>query len=502
MSEQTQDVPAASDTTTPDITPTPDITLETPTARTPLGQLLPGPIPAALTAAPTAPAISASVIPTPAGLPSPAKLPTPAKLRRPTPSTPAVRRTDPTRFGHIDESGAVWLRRPEGQITVGQWAAGTPEEGLAFFGRKYDDLLVEVELAARRLREGRGLDTAPDAVAHVRSALAAPAFLGDVIELERVCDAVDGLLTTVRSEREAARSRQREAALAAREAIVAEAEALGESHQWKVTGERFTVLLEEWKSAPRADRTREQVLWKRFSAARTIFDRQRRQHFASRDSERKEVIAAKESLIREAEVLATTTDWAGTTRAYRALMDRWKSVGHAGRQDEDRLWARFRAAQDAFFAIRDAANAERDVEHKANLDRKRSLAAEAEALLPVTDVGGAKKSLRSIQERWEAIGHVPRQDKERVERRLQIVEDTIRQADDKRSQAVDPARRARAEDTAERFRSALTRAEKDLDKARTSGDQRRIDAAQASVESTRSLLAAVEGTVTEFSGRS
>ena len=199
-------------------------------------------------------------------------------------------------------------------------------------------------------------------------------------------------------------------------------------------------------------------------------------------------------------MLATTTDWAGTTRAYRTLMDRWKSAGHAGRQDEDRLWARFRAAQDAFFAARDAVNAERDVEYKANLDRKRALAAEAEALLPVTDVGAAKKALRGIQERWEAIGHVPRQDKERIERRLRVVEDTIRQADDRRSQSVDPARRARAEDTAERFRSALIRAEKDLDLARATGDQRRIDAAQAAVDSTRSLLAAVEGTVTEFSG--
>ena len=337
-------------------------------------------------------------------------------------------------------------------------------------------------------------------MAHAREALTSPTFLGDVIELNRACDDVDALLTAARAEREAARGRQREAALAAREAIVVEAEGLSTSQQWKVTGERFTTLLEEWKSAPRVDRTREQALWKRFSAARTVFDRQRRQHFASRDAERKDAIAAKESLIREAEMLATTTDWAGTTRAYRTLMDRWKSAGHAGRQDEDRLWARFRAAQDAFFAARDAVNAERDVEYKANLDRKRALAAEAEALLPVTDVGAAKKALRGIQERWEAIGHVPRQDKERIERRLRVVEDTIRQADDRRSQSVDPARRARAEDTAERFRSALIRAEKDLDLARATGDQRRIDAAQAAVDSTRSLLAAVEGTVTEFSG--
>jgi hypothetical protein len=80
------------------------------------------------------------------------------------------------------------------------------------------------------------------------------------------------------------------------------------------------------------------------------------------------------------------------------------------------------------------------------------------------------------------------------------VEDAVRQADEKRWAATDPARRARAEDTAERFRTALARAEQDLAAAKAAGDPRRIEAAQASVDSTRALLAAVEGTVSEFAG--
>jgi hypothetical protein len=76
----------------------------------------------------------------------------------------------------------------------------------------------------------------------------------------------------------------------------------------------------------------------------------------------------------------------------------------------------------------------------------------------------------------------------------------VRQADEKRWAATDPARRARAEDTAERFRTALARAEQDLAAAQAAGDPRRIEAAQASVDSTRALLAAVEGTVSEFAG--
>lgn len=239
-------------------------------------------------------------------------------------------------------------------------------------------------------------------------------------------------------------------------------------------------------------------MWKRFSAARTTFDRRRRQHFATRDAERKDALAAKEALIREAEALSTSTDWAGTTRAYRSLMDKWKAAPRGSRQDEDRLWARFRAAQDAFFAARDAVNAERDVEHRANLERKEALVVEAEAILPVTDTAAAKRALRTIQERWEAIGHVPRADKDRIERRLRAVEDAVRQADDRRWAATDPARRARAEDTAAKFRESLAKAEESLSAARAKGDAQAIAKAEAAVESTRALLAAVEGTMSEF----
>lgn len=438
-------------------------------------------------------------------MPGRSAAPTPARLPRPTPtasstaaSLPPAGHTNPEEFGRIAEDGTVWLRTPAGEVVVGNWAAGTIEEGLAFFGRKFDDLLVEVDLAAHRLREGRGLDTATAAVEHARAALAVPAFLGDVTLLEQACSDVDALMGQARKAREEARRAQREEALAAREALVTEAESLAESKQWKATGDRFAALLEAWKSAPRVDRVREQAMWKRFSAARTSFDRQRRQHFAHRESERREAIAAKEALIAEAHELSTSSEWGDTTRTYRNLMDRWKAAGHAGRSDEDRLWARFRAAQDAFFARRDAANAERDVEFRANLEQKVTLLQEAEALVPIKDLEAAKTTLRSIQERWESIGHVPRSDKERIEKRLRAVEEAVRGADQRRWSATDPERLARAEETAEKFRASLEKAERTLSAAQASGDQRAISKAQSTVESTRALLAAVEGTLSDF----
>ena len=435
--------------------------------------------------------------------PTPAR-PTPASVRpsTPAPTAPAPARpaTDPTRWGRIDADGTAHLNTPEGDVVIGQWAAGTVEEGMAFFGRKFDDLMVEADLARTRLLDGRATpDQTVTAVEHLRSALATPLFMGDIAQLRSTCDELDALIAAQREVTAQRKREAREAARQAREAIVAEAESLATSTRWKATGDRFAALLEDWKTAPRVDRGTEQQLWKRFSAARATFDRTRRAHFAEREGARKEAVAAKEKLIKEAEALSGSTDWAGTTREYRRLMDLWKAAGHAGKGAEDRLWERFRAAQDVFFAARDAANADRDAEQKQNLQAKAALAAEAEALLPITDINAAKKELRRIGERWEAIGHVPRNDKDRVEGRLRKVEQAIRSMEQDAWKRSNPETRARASDTAVKFAEAVAKAERERDEALARGDAAAAAKADEKVTSTRALLSAVEGALSEFS---
>ena len=106
----------------------------------------------------------------------------------------------------------------------------------------------------------------------------------------------------------------------------------------------------------------------------------------------------------------TSTDWAVTATAFRDLMQEWKAAGRTARKEDDALWARFRAAQDAFFAARTAANDQVESEFRENLKVKEQLLAEAEALLPVRDPQAARTALRDIQDRWEAAGKVPRAD--------------------------------------------------------------------------------------------
>ena len=128
----------------------------------------------------------------------------------------------------------------------------------------------------------------------------------------------------------------------------------------------------------------------------------------------------------QAEALSGSTDWGPTAGAYRDLMRRWKEAGPAPKGIDDQLWKRFRAAQDVFFGARDAANAATDAEFAANAEKKEALLAEAEALLPVTDLAAAKAAFRDIAERWDAAGKVPRDRMKELEGRIRKVEQEIR----------------------------------------------------------------------------
>ncbi len=413
----------------------------------------------------------------------------------------ADRPTDSATFGRVDDEGNVHVALGDGsEHMVGQWAAGTPDEGLAFFVRKFDDLSVEVSLATRRLTEGKASpEQAGAVVKRAFESLESPTMVGDLASLRTRVEALDVLVHEKRAAAAEARATAKAAALAAREAIVAEAEALAESTQWKATGERFKELLDDWKSAPRADRTGEQALWKRFSHARSQFDKHRRQHFARLDGERSEAKQVKEALVAEAEAIKTSTDWGSTASSYRDLMSRWKAAGRAGKAEEEELWQRFRAAQDEFFAARNAELGKRDAGFAENLTAKEALLAEAEAI-DTSDLKGAKAALRSIQERWEAVGHVPRGDKERIEGRLRRIEDAVRKGEQDQWKRTNPEAKARANSTVEQFSASLAKLEKEHAKHVAAGDTRKAADLEGRIVTTKALLEAAERAAEEFSG--
>jgi len=404
-------------------------------------------------------------------------------------------------FGSVDDEGTVSVREAAGERVVGQFPGASHEEALGLYVRRFLDLQAKVTLFEARLQASDlSVKEIDQTLSRLTTELEEPAAVGDLDGLRARLDALRSVAAERRVAAEAERVAARAAAVEARTAIVEQAEKIAETDpsriQWRPAGEQLRTLLDEWKDAqrngPRLDRPTEESLWKRFSHARTTFDRERRHFFAELEQRNSSAKATKEKLVVRAEALQTSTDWGATAGAFRDLMAEWKQAGRASRSDDDALWARFRAAQDAFFAARDAQNAATDEEYRGNLEVKEALLAEAEALVPVKDLGAAKQAIRSIQDRWEAAGKVPRGDIQRVEGRLRAVETAIRDSEQAQWTRTNPETRARAEGAAAQLEAAIAGLEADLEAAKAKKDDRKIAEAQAALDARRAWLEQVQ----------
>jgi Domain of Unknown Function (DUF349) len=404
-------------------------------------------------------------------------------------------------WGRVDQDGTVYVRTAEGERAVGSWQAGSPDEALAFFQRKFASLQTEVGLLEQRiattdLSPAQAQSSIERLLASVKDARA----VGDLDGLKARLEALTAQVGHRREEARAAREQARAEARQIKERIVAEAERIvAEATHWKISGERMRQLLEEWKAAPRADRATETVLWKRLSAARNAFTKRRKAYFASLEDEREAARDRKEKLVAEAETLAGSTDWGATASAYRELMRQWKEAGRADRGAEEDLWGRFKAAQDTFFGARAKILSAKDSELREHADAKAILLAEAEKLLPVTNARAARAALRGIQERWEHIGGVPRDAQEKLEGGLRRVEEAVRRSEETHWRKSNPEALSRARGTVEQIRSAIGQLEKQLDKAREQGNAKAEQEAEEALAARRSWLTEAERTLAELS---
>ncbi len=411
-------------------------------------------------------------------------------------------------WGRVDADGTVWVRTAAGERSVGQYPGATETEALAYFTRKYEDLKAQVDLLEQRLKAGQVSPAdAEQTIRRLAATIPAANAVGDLDGLTARLEALSPLAEQRRTSLEKARAEARERSLTARQVLVEEAEQIAATDSativWKTAGDRLRELFETWRTMQRdsrLDRHTEDELWKRFSHARTTFDRRRRQHFSALDEQRAEAKATKEKLVLQAEELADSTEWGATAAAYRGLMEQWKGAGRAARKDDDALWARFRTAQERFFTARTEASAQTDSEYRTNLEAKEALLVEAEALLPVTDVPAARNALRDLQERWEAVGRVPRTELTRVEGRLRKVEQAVREAEDQQWVRSNPEARARASAAVAQLEQAIATLTVTLEKAKASGDARRIRDAEATLEARKEWLVEARRALSDFGG--
>jgi hypothetical protein len=413
---------------------------------------------------------------------------------------------DPAKFGRVGEDGTVYVITPTGDRAVGSYPGKSPEEALAYFVKKFEMAASEVALLAARIRSGAMVPSdAHGAVNKLRTQISDLNGVGDLANLAASLEKIPSLITEhegAYQARKAAQSAEKEArkneAAAVKEKIVAEAETLIDSVAWKVTTARLKVLLEEWKKAPRLDKKIDAALWKRFSSSRNKFDKRRRTHFASLDTEHKKVASTKEVIVKEAEALANSKDWLGTANKYKSLMDQWKASGRGKKSTDTALWTRFKSAQDTFFTAKNADMAKRKGSMVENLAKREAMIVEFEALLPITDFKSAKKTFYDLMGKWQKIGMTDRKKRSAFDARIKKVEDEISDLERNHQRKSDPSAKAQANKVVQGLAEAIENYEKQAAKAEAAGQTAKAMVAREAAAARRAWLEQAEKGLTEF----
>jgi hypothetical protein len=404
-------------------------------------------------------------------------------------------------WGRVTTDGSVFVTTPEGERLVGQSPDDSPADALARFKKRFEDLAFEVDLLDQRVRSGAlGPEDAAASVKKVLASVTDASAVGDLAGLVTKLESLNLVIAGRREQKRLERAKRVDQAKVRKEEIAVEAERLGAGNDWRNGANRLRELLDEWKSLPRLEKGLDDEIWHRFSTARTTYTRRRKTHFSELNDKRDAARIIKEKLVAQAVALSGSTDWGQTAGIYRDLMQQWKAAGPAPKEVDDALWTRFRTAQDDFFGARDAIAAEQDKEFAENAVVKEALAAEAEALLPVTDLKAAKNTFRGISERWDAAGKVPRDRIKDLEARIRKVEQAIRSLEDDVWRRSNPEARARAADSVAQLETTIAALRVKLEKAEASSNAKQIADHKAAIAAREEWLVEARKALDEFSG--
>tara|TARA_R110002051_G_scaffold60546_7_gene110831 strand:+ start:12780 stop:14009 length:1230 start_codon:yes stop_codon:yes gene_type:complete len=401
-------------------------------------------------------------------------------------------------WGHVDETGTVFVREADGERAVGQYPDGTPEEALAYFTRKYHELAGQVTLLEQRVKNGAPASDVSKAIKALTESITTANAVGDLAALNARVEALSGSVSKLTEKQSEEAKAALAEAITARTALVVEAETLAAADpakaQWKQVTAQMDDIFARWKAhqadGPRLPKNEANELWKRFRAARSTIDTHRRAFFAELDSAHKKARADKQALVDQAEALVA--QGADGIPTYRRLLDQWKAAGRAGKKFDDALWAKFKQAGDALYSAKSEIDAQDNVEFAANWELKRALLEEAEPLLTSTDRVQAKKALFSIQKRWDEIGKVPRDKVKVAEERLRKVETAVRKLDEDHWNKNNPERQERSEGFLGQLNEAIEKLEAELAEAQATKDAKKIAAAQDALDARKAWLSALK----------
>lgn len=184
--------------------------------------------------------------------------------------------------------------------------------------------------------------------------------------------------------------------------------------EWDRLTNEIIALQNEWKTFGFASRKVNNALFARFRARCDEFFAQKAAYFKEVKEQYAANLARKTALVERAEALKDSTDWRKTSDELVAMQKEWKSIGAVPKRHSDAIWKRFMAACDAFFDNKKNATSSQRSEEHANLKAKNEIITKIQAIGEDMPDNEAAEMLRALQDEWQAVGHVPYKDKDKV----------------------------------------------------------------------------------------
>lgn len=195
-------------------------------------------------------------------------------------------------------------------------------------------------------------------------------------------------------------------------------------NQWEDMTKQVLAMQAEWKTIGFTPRKVNNEVFERFRVACDRFFQAKTAYFKANREKLNANLTAKNALIEKAEALKDSTDWGATTNKFIELQKEWKTIGPVAHKVSDAVWKRFNDACNYFFDKKNEANAGQRKEEEANLELKKAVIADLEKL--AENAGdNLLQSVRDLQARWNEIGHVPYNKKEKTYRRYRELCDKI-----------------------------------------------------------------------------
>ncbi len=204
---------------------------------------------------------------------------------------------------------------------------------------------------------------------------------------------------------------------------IAKTDAKGAS-EWEKLTKAIIDIQTEWKTIGFAPQKMNVKIFERFRAACDTFFSRKAEYFKEVREKFAENAEKKKALVEQAKALQDSTDWKATTDKIIALQKEWKTIGIVPKKLGDDLWNEFKDACNKFFEARNAINADSRNAERENLNQKRSIIEQLNAL--AEDTGEEiKEKVQKLIEQYQSIGHVPFKEKDKLYKEYHDIVDRL-----------------------------------------------------------------------------